>query len=160
MYGQARVSAGRSWLRVCISLFIAAVAGWATLLAAEIISLFGALPLFATVIGASLLPSLKVVLDMAALAASGWISGRLGRPRAMQAAVVAALGLALFDLEPYIPLNVGWLLRLAGDAIGDSRYVSSLLTTLTLHVLMLGSFFAGAHFSRPREAPIEFRLDH
>jgi hypothetical protein len=133
---------------------VAALAGWSILLATDLVLLWGALPLFAMVIGPELLPSLKVVLDMGALAACGWVAGRVGRPRVMAAATLTAFGLALFDLVPYIPLNVPWLLRLAVNAAADSRYLSSLLTALTLHVLMFGSLFAGAHLSRPREAPI------
>jgi hypothetical protein len=113
---------------------------------------------FALLMGPDLLPSLKVVLDMGALAACGWIAGRVGRPRVLAAAVLAAAGLAVYDFTPYLPLNVPWVLRLAKNALGDSRYVSSLSATLTIHALMLGSLFAGAQLSRPRRAPMELGI--
>ena len=124
------------------------------LAATEFVLLFGALRLFALILGPELLPSLKVVLDMVALAACGWTAGRVARPRNAAAAVLTAAGLACFDLTPYLLLNVPWLLRLTINAVSDSRYLSSLLSTLTIHALMFGSLIAGAYLSRPREAPI------
>ncbi len=133
---------------------LAALAGWAVLVAAELVLLFGVLRVFALVMGPELLPSLKVVLDMAALAACGWVAGRVGRPHIVAAAVLTAAGLACLDLTPYLVLNVPWLLRLATNAVHDSRYLSSLLSTVMIHALMLGSLFAGAYLSRPREEPL------
>ena len=154
---QQRVSYRRTQglLAVCGSLLVAAVAGWAVLVITELVLLFGAFRVFALIMGPDLLPSLKVVLDMGALAACGWMAGRVGRPRVLAAAGLAAAGLAVHDLTPYLPLNVPWVLRLAKNALGDSRYVSSLSATLTIHALMLGSLFAGAQLSRQRRAPIE-----
>jgi hypothetical protein len=145
-------------LTVGSRLLVAALAGWAALVITELVLLFGAIRLFALVMGPDLLASIKVVLDMGALAACGWIAGRVGRPRVMAAAVLAAAGLALYDFTPYLPLNLPWVLRLAKNALGDSRYVSSLLATLTIHALMLASLFAGAHLSRPRRAPMELGI--
>ena len=145
--------------RICTRLFVAALAGWAVLVVAELLLLFGAVRLFAMLMGPDLLPSLKVVLDMGALAACGWIAGRVGRPRVMAAAALTATGLAVFDVTPYLPLNVSWVLRLTGNAVRESRYVPSLLATLTVHALMFGSLFAGAHLSRPRETQMRLGLD-
>ena len=142
-------------LAVCSSLLVAALAGWAVLVIAELVLLFGAIRVFALVMGPDLLPSLKVVLDVGALAACGWTAGRVGRPRVWAAALLTAAGLAVYDFTPYLPLNLPWVLRLAQNALGDSRYVSSLFATLTIHALMLGSLFAGAQLSRPRRAPME-----
>jgi hypothetical protein len=139
---------------VCSRLFAAALAGWAALAAAEFVLLFAVLRLVAMVIGTELLPSLKVVLDMGALAACGWIAGRVGRPCTMAAAGLAAAGLTGFDLTPYMLLNVPWLMRLTTNAASDSRYLPSLLNTLAIHALMFGSLFFGASRSRLREAPI------
>ncbi len=133
---------------------IAALAGWAVLLVSELIVVFGLLRLLALVLSADLLPSLKIVLDMAILATSGWVAGRIGRARTMAAAGVTAAGLCLFDLTPYLLLNVPWLLKLTVNAVSDSRFLSSLLTTLTMHALLFGSLFIGARFSRPRQAPV------
>lgn len=138
---------------ICSRLLIAALAGWAVLAATELVLFFGALRLLAMVMGPDLLPSLKVVLDMGTLMACGWIAGRIGRPRTMTAAGLTAAGLTMFDLTPYVLLNVPWLLRLTVNAVDDSRYLSSMLTMLTMHALMFGSLLGGAYLSRPREAP-------
>jgi hypothetical protein len=149
----------QKWVWVCGQVLVAALAGWTALVASEAILLFGVLRLFAVVMGPELLPSLKVVFDMAALAACGWIAGRVGRPRVVAAAAFTAFGLAVFDLSPYVPLNVPWLLRVTRNAFGESRYVSSLLAALTMHALVFGSLFAGARLSRPREVPLALRFD-
>lgn len=139
-------------------LLVAALAGWAVLAALELVLLFVVLRLLAMAIGPELLPSLKVVLDMAALTACGWVAGRLGRPRNTVAAGLTAAGLALGDLTPYVLLNVPWLVRLIANSVGDARYLPSLLTTLIMHALMFGSLAAGAYLSRPRRAPIGLGL--
>ena len=141
-------------LAVCRSLLLAALAGWAVLVITELVLLFGAIRVLALVMGPDLLPSLKVVLDMGALAVCGWIAGRVGTPRVLSAAGFAAAGLAVYDFTPYLPLNVPWVLRLAGNALGDSRFLSSLSATLIIHALMFGSLFAGAQLSRPRKRPM------
>lgn len=142
------------WINVFSRLLVAALGGWAALAVTELVLLFGVLRLFAMVIGPELLPSLKVVLDMGALTACGWTAGRLGRPRTMAAAVLTAAGLTAFDLTPYVPLNVPWLLRLAANAVSDSRYLSSLLATAITHALMFGSLIGGAYLSRPPDPPV------
>lgn len=136
-----------------------AVAGWAALAAIEAVLLYGVLRLAATVMGPDLLPSLKVVLDMGALAACGWVAGRVGRPRVMAAAAVTAAGLAAMDLTPYLPLNVPFNLSLIGYAAEEPRYLESLLTMTATHALLFGSLFLGARFSRPREASVSLRFD-
>ena len=125
----------------------------------EWVLLFGAMRVFARVMGPDLLASLKVVLDMAALAVCGWFAGRVGTPRVLSAAGLAAAGLAVYDFTPYLPLNVQWVLRLAEDAFGDSRYLSSLSQALMIHALMFGSLFAGAQLSRPRKRPVALHIE-
>jgi hypothetical protein len=137
---------------------VAAIAGWAVLVITEMVLLFGAIRVFALVMGPDLLPSFKVVLDMGALAACGWVAGRVGRPRVWATALLAATGLAVYDFTPYLPLDFPWVLRLAQNALGDSRYVPSLFSTLTIHALMFGSLFAGAQLSRPRRAPMNLGI--
>ena len=141
----------QSFLAICSSLLVAALAGWAVLVITELVLLFGAMRVFAWVMGPELLPSLKVVLDMGALAVCGWFAGRVGTPRVLSAAGFAAAGLAVYDFTPYLPLNVPWVLRLAKNASGDPRYLSSLSAGLIIHALMFGSLFAGAQLSRPRK---------
>jgi hypothetical protein len=72
----------------------------------------------------------------------------------MAAAVLTAAGLAAFDVTPYVLLNVPWLLRLAANAVIDSRYLRSLLATVIIHALMFGSLLGGAYLSRPPEPPV------
>jgi len=125
----------------------------------ELVLLFGAMRVLARVMGPVLLPSLKVVLDMGVLAVCGWFAGRVGTPRVLSAAGLAAAGLAVYDFTPYLPLNFPWVLRLAKDALGDSRYLPSLSATLIIHALMFGSLFAGAQLSRPRKRPIMLDIE-
>ena len=158
---QAHDTCGRmqSFMAICSSLLVAALAGWAVLVITELVLLFGAMRVFAWVMGPELLPSLKVVLDMGALAVCGWFAGRIGTPRVLSAAGLAAAGLAVYDFTPYLPLNVPWVLRLAKSAVGDSRYLSSLSAALIIHAFMFGSLFAGAQFSRPRKRPMVLDIE-
>jgi hypothetical protein len=158
---QAQDGCGRiqSFLAICSSLLVAALVGWAALVITKLVLLFGAMRVFAWVMGPDLLPSLKVVLDMVALAVCGWFTGRVGTPRILSAAGFAAAGLAAYDFTPYLPLNVPWVLRLAKDALGDSRYLSSLSAALIIHALMFGSLFAGAQLSRPPRLPVVLDIE-
>lgn len=149
----------QSFLAVCGSLFVAALAGWAVLVFTELVLLFGVMRVFAWVMGPDLLASLKVVLDMGALAVCGWVTGRVGTPRVWSAAGLAAAGLAVYDFTPYLPLNVPWVLRLAKNAVGDSRYLSSLPAALIIHALTFGSLFAGAQLSRPPKPPTVLNIE-
>lgn len=146
------------FLTIGSRLLVAALAAWAALALAELILLFGAMRVFALVLSPDLLPSLKVVLDMGALAICGWVAGRVGAPHVWIAAGLAAAGLSVYDFTPYLPLNVPWLFRLAENALGDARYLPSLGTTLTIHALMLGSLFAGAQLSRPGKRPMALEI--
>jgi hypothetical protein len=129
------------------------------LAAAELVLLFGVLRLFARIAGPELLPSLKVVFDMIAMASGGWVAGRLGAPRVFPAAASMAVGLTALDLTPFLPLNVPWVLQLTRNAVTDSRFLSSLGTTLIMHALLFGALFLGAHLSRPPEPPTTLRFD-
>lgn len=149
----------QSLLAICGSLLVAALSGWAVLVIIELILVFGAMRVFAWAMGPDLLPSLKVVLDMVALAVCGWFRGRVGEPRVLSAAGLAAAGLAVYDFNPYLPLNVPWVLRLAQNSLGDSRYLSSLFATLIIHAIMFGSLFAGAQLSRPRRLPLALDIE-
>jgi len=149
----------QSFLAICSSLLVAALAGWAVLAITELVLLFGAMRVFARLMGPDLLPSFKVVLDMGALAICGWVAGRVGTPRVFSAAGLAAAGLAVYDFTPYLPLNVPWVLRLAKDALDDSRYLSSLSAAFIIHALMFGSLFAGAQLTRPRKRPIMLDIE-
>lgn len=146
-------------LRVFGKLLAAAVAGWAALVVVELVLLFGAIPLLGMLMGSDLLAPLKVVLDLGALAACGWVAGRAGRPHVTAAAAVTAAGLALVDLTPYAPLNVPFLLRSIINAFGDSRYAWPLLTTLFLHAVLFRTLFIGARLSRPRALPLGLGID-
>lgn len=146
-------------VRVCGTLLLAALAGWAALVATELVLYFAVLPLLAMVLGSELLASLKAALDLGALTVCGWVAGRVGSPRVMAAAVLTAIGLALFDLTPYLPLNVPFALRLLRNAFGESRYAWSLLTTLLVHIVFFLSLFFGARRSRASTAPLRLGID-
>lgn len=148
----------QGFLVVCARLLTAAVAGWTVLATTKLVVLLCTTRILALIMSPDLLPSLLVVIDMGALAACGWMAGRVGRPRVWPTAILAAAGLSLYDFTPYLPLNVPWVFRLAKNTFSDSRYVSGLSATLTIHALMLGSLFAGAQLSRPRRAPMELGI--
>lgn len=135
-------------------LLLATVAGWVFLSAAEVVLILGVLPLLAMVMSRDLLPSLKIVLDMAALGSAGWVTGRIARPNVFAAATLLFVGLACVDLTPYLLLNVPWLLRLTLNTLQDTRFLNSWFSTFAMHVLLIGSVFAGANLSRPRQPPL------
>jgi len=55
-----------------------------------------------------------------------------------------------FGLAPAI--NVPWLVRLAIDSFGNSRYLESLITAVATHALLFGSLITGARLSRPAQS--------
>jgi len=101
---------------------------------------------FATpLLGGSWTPTARIALECAALMVVGWLVGRWGWPGVLLLAVAIAL-LRLADLF--------WLFRLFLDCFESSRYWTSFLTSFGIHILRLGSLFAGANWSRPREPAV------
>ena len=130
------------------------LAGWVTLLAI-VFGVEGPLlhwtsPLF----GPSWIATAHLAFDCLALAAAGWVGGRLYRSRAIPAAGLFAMSLCFWDFGDGLALNVPWLVRLIGNSLRDSRYFDSLIASGETHVLLFGCLFAGAALSRARAKPV------
>jgi hypothetical protein len=122
--------------------------GWVVLFLSAYLLERPLLPLLATLVGASWLPTIRLAFDCAALAATGWVIGRFSRPAALWGALIFAATLAFWDFGELLEIRIPWLLRLAADALHDSRYWGGLMDSVVLHALLFGSLLAGAQFSR------------
>jgi hypothetical protein len=122
--------------------------GWAVLLAAVYFVDPPLLRLFAKSFDASWFPTAHLALACSALAATGWIVGRASRPASLLSVSIFALTLAFWNAAGTLGIQIPWLLRLAADALHDSRYWGSLLTTAVMQFFLFGSLFAGARLSR------------
>jgi len=78
----------------------------------------------------------------------------LHRSAPIPSVLIFAATLSFRDLDPLLAINVPWLVRLAADALRDSRYLGSLVDTASEHSLLFGSLFAGALLSRPSRRPV------
>ena len=129
-------------------------AGWAVLIT---LTYLAERPLFlcvAPLVGPRWVATASLTLDCLKLAAAGWVIGRLHRKTLLPALFIFALSLCLFSFEEWMPLDVPGLIRLATDALGDSRYGLPLATMATQHVLLFGSLIAGGLLSRPAQKPL------
>ncbi len=95
-----------------------------------------------------------LALDCTALAATGWVVGRLNRTSPIFGVLVFAATLTFWDLTPLLAINIPWLFHLAADALRDSGYLSSLVGTTATQALLFGSLLAGGLLSRPPEKPV------
>jgi hypothetical protein len=127
------------------------LAGWVALAAiayaVEGPLLRWAAPLF----GPVWIATAHLAFDCLTMAAAGWVAGRSNRPHSVPTALLFAATLCFWDLGE---LNVPWLLRLAWNAVHDSRFLDVLLTSVETHALLFGCLFAGAMLSRARAKPI------
>jgi len=122
--------------------------GWVSLFALTYLVERPLLAWTAPILGASWLPTAQLALACAGLAVTGWIVGRGNRFDVLIfAAMLAAWN---FGLAPAI--NVPWLVRLAIDSFGNSRYLESLITAVATHALLFGSLITGARLSRPAQS--------
>ena len=132
----------------------AILVGWIALLLITFLVerplLLWVVPLF----GGSWFPTARLALDCLAMAATGWITGRLNRPRPVFGVLVFAATLTVWDFGPMLPMDVPWLVRLSRDAVADSRYIDSLVTAITTHALLFGSLIAGGLLSRDRKGAL------
>lgn len=107
-------------------------------------------------IGGSWWASVSVALDLLVLAASGWMVARLHRPWQTAMLLVFTLSLAPFDVGSYtgqtMALNFPWLLKLTWNAVGDSRYLSGLLSSLVTNGLLVACLWTGGRAGGPPEA--------
>jgi len=65
-----------------------------------------------------------------------------------------AATLSPFSFEAWLPLDVPGLLRLAMDALHDTRYGGPLATMAVQQVLLFGSLIGGGLLSRPPQTPL------
>lgn len=146
------------WLRLAI----AVAAGWGSLLVllylGSEITRWTAVWLGAGS-AAGWIPTLGLTLNCFELAAAGFVAGRSSRARPVLAVLAFAATIAVIDFGEAMPMNVRWLIRLSGDAIQDSRFFDSWLTTLGAHALLFGSLVTGGMLSRPQEKPVSLAVN-
>ena len=123
--------------------------GWASLCAIVFLLERPLLRWTGPLAGAEWLATENLALDCCALAATGWVVGRLGRPIPMSCVLVFAATLTLWDLTTIVAIDIPWLLRLVVHALsGESSYFNSLVTTAASQSLLFGSLIAGGLLSR------------
>jgi hypothetical protein len=122
--------------------------GWITLLSIAYLLERPLLVLIAARLGANWFPTVRLILDCSALAATGWAIGRLGPASPILAAAAFAATLTVRDFGELVEIRVPWLLQLAGDALRDRRYWDSLVDTAVIQAFLFGSLIAGALLSR------------
>jgi hypothetical protein len=129
--------------------------GWATLLLAAYLLEHPLLTWLAPKIGANWFPTVRLMLDCSVLGGIGWLIGRFVRTHSNLAVAAFAVTLAFGDFGDLVEIRVPWLLRLAANALGNPRYLESLVYTFAVQALLFGSLIAGALFSRrPPESPM------
>jgi hypothetical protein len=107
-------------------------------------------------IGGSWSATFSVMLDCLTLAASGWAVARLHRPWQTAMLLVFMLSLAPFDVASYtgqtMALNLPWLVKLAWNLAGDSRYLIGFLSSLVTNGLLLACLWTGGRAGGPHES--------
>jgi len=122
--------------------------GWGMLLSVAYLVERPLLNLIARGLGANWFPTVRLTLDCSVLAGTGWVIGRLGGANPILAVMAFGATLTLWDLEELVEVRVPWLLRLAIDALRDSRYWDSFVSTAVIQTFLFGSLVAGAILSR------------
>jgi hypothetical protein len=106
-------------------------------------------------LGSGWVQTAKVALECTALAASGWVIGRLNRSRPIIEVLIFAATLTVWDFGRVLSVNIPWLLRLALNTFGDARYLDSLITVAATQIFLFGSLIAGGMLSRrPEGTPV------
>jgi hypothetical protein len=141
-------SAGR-WRQRLLLAARSILLGWVALLLIGYVLERPLLIWIAGKLGASWFPTVRLMLDCSVLAGIGWVIGRLGRSSPILAVVAFAATLGFPDLDELVEIRVPWLLHLAIDALGDSRYWDSLVSTASIQAVLFGSLISGALLSRP-----------
>lgn len=90
----------------------------------------------------------RLALDCAAMAATGWVVGRLNRASAILAVIAFAVTLTI---------NIPWLLRLIVNTLRDNHYLSSLVSTATSQTFLFGSLLGRRAVEPPAK---ETNIDH
>jgi len=141
----------RHWLWMALG---SLAVGWAVLIALTYLAERPLFLLTAPLVGEHWVATASLALNCLKLAATGWVICRLHRNTALPAMLTFAATLCLFSFEVWLPLDVPGLIRLAVDALHDTRYWWPLATMAAQHVLLFGSLIAGGLLSRPPEAPL------
>jgi hypothetical protein len=128
--------------------------GWAALIALTYVAEHPLLLLMAPIVGVHWVATASLSLDCLKLAATGWAIGRLHRTTPLPAVLAFVATLSLFSFEAWLPLDVPGLIRLAMDALHDTRYWGPLATMTAQHILLIGSLVAGGLLSRPPQTPL------
>src|ERR1700679_1666960 len=106
--------------RRLLALARAVLAGWASLFLLVYLLARPLLYLAGPALGPSWIATGQLALDCLVLAGAGWIVGRLG---SLPAVLAFAVTLTPWDFGQTLAMNVPWLLRLAANAVRDSRYI-------------------------------------
>jgi len=128
------------------------ILGWAALMTLAFLER-PLLRWIAPVAGAEWIATFHLLLDCAAMAAAGWLTGRSSRPRPLLATGIFALTLCCWNFGELLTLNVPWLLRLARNSLQNPRYFDSLIANAEMHLILFGCLIGGAAMSRPAEKP-------
>jgi len=128
--------------------------GWATLIALTYLAQRPLLRLTAPLVGPHWIATASLALNCLKLLATGWAIGRLHRAAPLTGMLAFAATLALFNLDPWLPLDLQQLIRLGIDAAKSARYWGPLATMAAQHILLFASLFAGALVSRAPETPL------
>jgi len=134
--------------------------GWATLLFIAFLVQRPLLAWTAPILGVKWLATAGLALDCTTLVATGWVVGRLNRTSPIFGVLVFAVTLAFRDFTPLLAINIPWLLHLAADALRDSHYLSSLVSTTATQALLFGCLVAGGLLSRPPEKPVSIMAEN
>jgi hypothetical protein len=128
------------------------LAGWATLFALTYIIERPLLIWTARLVGAHWVATAKLSLDCLALAAAGWVIGRLDRSLLGAFAFAGTLGFC--NLDPLLDIDVPRLIGLTVDAVRDPRIWTALPTIAVQYLFLFGSLVVGALLSRPASRPL------
>jgi hypothetical protein len=136
-------------------LFLAArsiLLGWVMLLLIAYVLERPLLNLIGTIFGASWFPTFHLMLDCLVLAVTGWAIGRFAPANPILGVLAFAATLTFPNFGEIVEINIPWLLKLAGDALGDARYWESLGYTAVIQMFLFGSLVGGAMLSRRSRA--------
>jgi hypothetical protein len=135
------------WQRF-VSIARAVLLGWVTLLLITYVVERPLLAVLARTADPSWFPTVRLGLECSALAANGWVVGRVSRAMRLVSVLTFALTLTPWDLGQTLEIRVPWLLQLAVDAFRDRHYWNSLIDTAISQAFLFGSLFFGAWLSR------------
>ena len=163
MFRERKCGDGSRWRRelagaeTAASPALAILLGWAVLFAVSYLIAPG-VHWLGLLLGANWAPTAGFGLECAGLGAAGWAVGRVhrsfGRDDAGPAVLVFALMLAVRNFGLAADINIPWLVRLARDATGSSRYWESFGMTLSRQALLFGRIFVGAGLARSPQQPL------